>query len=376
MFVFKKYEMLHSNFNHRIFAFKNYIMSQFHSLSIHNIIRETAKAVTLSFVIPSEIKDTFRFTAGQYITLKAMINGKEVRRAYSLCATPTSGKLSVTIKEVEGGIFSAHANRNLKEGDILEVAPPEGRFEIDNAFAKAQHTYAAFAAGSGITPIMSMIKTVLEESSESKFVLVYGNKKLEDTIFREELLALRNKYQDRFSIEFIYSQNREDGAHYGRIMKSTVDFVVKNKYAAANFDHYYLCGPETMIKEVTQALKKNDVGEEQIHFELFTASKDTAIIEESLDGTSQIKIVCDDEEFSFTMPQDELILDAALDQDIDAPHSCQGGVCSSCIARVTEGTAVMEKNQILTDSEVAEGLILTCQAHPTSATLIVDFDDV
>ncbi len=363
-------------FNHRIFASKNYNMSQFYTLVIQKIIRETAKAVTLSFAIPEEHKNNFSFTAGQYLTLKTTINGEEVRRAYSLCSTPASGELNVTVKEVEGGSFSVHANRNLKEGDTLEVFPPEGRFELDNAFAKAQHSYAAFAAGSGITPIMSMIKTVLEQSNESKFLLVYGNKRPEDAIFRDELLALRNKYQDRFSIEFIYSQSREDGAHFGRIVMSTVNFVVKNKYAAANFDQYYLCGPETMIKEVTQVLKANGAGEEQIHFELFTASEDTADIQENLDGKSQIKIVCDDEEFSFVMPQDELILDAALDQDIDAPHSCQGGVCSSCIARVTEGTAVMEKNQILTDGEVAEGLILTCQAHPTSATLVVDYDDV
>ena len=351
-------------------------MSQFYTLSIHKITRETTKAVTLSFSVPSELKDTFRFTAGQYLTLKASIKGEEVRRAYSLCSTPASGELSVTVKEVESGVFSVHANQHLKEGDTLEVAAPEGRFVLDSAFAKAQHTYAAFAAGSGITPIMSMIKTVLEQSSESKFVLVYGNKKPEDAIYREELLALREQYKNRFSIEFIYSESREDGAHFGRIMKSTVNFVVKNKYASADFEHYYLCGPETMIKEVKQVLQENSVEENRIHFELFTASENSAQIEENLDGKSQIKVICDDEEYSFAMAQDVLILDAALDENIDAPHSCQGGVCSSCIARVTEGTAVMEKNQILTDSEVAEGLILTCQAHPTSATVVVDFDDV
>lgn len=350
-------------------------MSQFHKLTIATITRETEKAVTLSFTIPSELKDTFQFTSGQYLTLKTTIQGEEVRRAYSLCSTPASGDLSVTLKEVEGGTFSVFANQKLKEGDTLEVMPPEGRFELDNAFAKAK-TYAAFAAGSGITPIMSMIKTVLEQSTESKFVLVYGNKRPKDTIFRDELLALREAYKDRFSIEFIYSQSREDGAHFGRIMKSTVNFVVKNKYAAENFDHYYLCGPEPMIKEVTQVLQSNGTSEDQIHFELFTASEDEAPLEENLEGKSTIKIVCDDEEFSFAMAQDENILDAALDQDIDAPHSCQGGICSSCIARVTEGTAVMAKNQILTDSEVAEGLILTCQAHPTSTTLTVDYDDV
>lgn len=351
-------------------------MSQFHSLTIHKITRETTKAVSLHFAIPDNLKDSFSFQAGQYLTLKSAINGEEVRRAYSMSSTPYDHLISVTVKEVDGGTFSVYANQELKAGDVLEVMPPEGRFLLDNAFAKAKKTYAAFAAGSGITPIMSMIRTVLEQSDQSKFVLVYGNKTPEDTIFREALIALKNQYNDRLSIEFIYSQSREDDAHFGRIVKSTVNFVVKNKYASLDFDHYYLCGPEPMIKEVTQVLQENGVAEDTIHFELFTASEDSAVIEENLDGTSQIKVVCDDEEFTFTMPQDELILDAALDQDIDAPHSCQGGVCSSCIARVTEGTAVMEKNQILTDSEVAEGLILTCQAHPTSDKLVVDYDDV
>ena len=357
------------------FCAQNYAMSTFHSLIIQNITRETSQAVTLTFAVPSDLKDTFTFQAGQYLNIKTQINGSEVRRAYSLCSTPASGELSVTVKEVEGGTFSVHANRTLKVGDALEVAAPEGRFILDSAFAKA-NTYAAFAAGSGITPIMSMIKTVLEQSEDSKFVLVYGNKRPSETIFRDALLALREQYKDRLSIEFIYSQSREDGAHFGRIMRSTVNFVVKNKYASWDFEHYYLCGPEAMIQEVTTVLKDNGAQEDQIHFELFTAANNTNEVTENLDGTSKIKIVVDDEEFEFAMGQDEIILDAALDKDIDAPHSCQGGICSSCIARVTDGTALMAKNQILTDSEVAEGLILTCQAHPTSATITVDYDDV
>ena len=351
-------------------------MSQFHTLTIQKITRETPQAVRLSFAIPDTHKDSFSFQSGQYLTLKTLIKGAEVRRAYSMSSSPHDPLVSVTVKEVQNGTFSVHANQELKEGDTLEVAAPEGRFLLDSAFAKAQHTYLAFAAGSGITPIMSMIRTVLKQSEQSKFVLVYGNKTPQDTIFRDDLLALREQYKDRLSIEFIYSQSREDGAHFGRIMKSTVNFVVKNKYTAYDFDHHYLCGPEAMIKEVTQVLTDNGVEQEKIHFELFTASQEEAVVSENLEGKSTIKVVCDDEEFSFTMPQDELILDAVLDQGIDAPHSCQGGVCSSCIARVTEGTAVMEKNQILTDGEVAEGLILTCQAHPTSATLVVDYDDV
>ena len=368
--------MLHRHRNPLYFCAQKYTMSNFYKLTIQSITRETAQAISVGFSIPSDLKETFSYQAGQYITLKTIINDQEVRRAYSICSTPQSGALRVTIKEVEGGTFSTYANRELKEGDVLEVAPPEGRFVLDPAFAKAKKTYLAFAAGSGITPIMSMIKTTLEAATESSFVLVYGNKRPEDAIFKDALIALKDQYKDRFSVEFIYSQSREDGAHFGRIMKSTVNFVVKNKYASHDFNEYYLCGPEAMIKEVSKVLTSNGVADSNIHFELFTASTDEVVIEEALDGKSHIKVVVDDEEFEFTMSQDTLILDAALDEDIDAPHSCQGGICSSCIARVIEGTAVMEKNQILTDSEVAEGLILTCQAHPTSAKVVIDYDDV
>ena len=350
-------------------------MSQFHNLTIQSLKRVTEKAVAITFEVPANLTNDFHFLPGQYITLKATINGKEIRRAYSLCSTPQEG-LTVGIKEVENGVFSTYANRTLKEGDSLEMHTPEGKFKIDDsAFAKAQH-YAAFAAGSGITPILSMIKTTLEQSQESTFVLVYGNRTPEETMFKDDLIALREKFAGRFSIEFIYSQSRVDGAHFGRIMKSTVNFVVKNKYASHNFNDFFLCGPEGMIKEVTAVLKENTVAENNIHFELFTASTEASTIEETLDGQTAIKIICDDEAFEFTMAQDATILDAALDQDIDAPHSCQGGICSSCIARVTEGTAAMSQNQILTDAEVAEGLILTCQAHPTSAVVVIDFDDV
>lgn len=350
-------------------------MADFHSLSIQSIKRVTDKAVAITFSVPPALKETFNFSAGQYITLKTQLNDTEIRRAYSLCSTPQEG-LTVAIKEVENGTFSTHANRTLKEGDVLEVHPPEGKFKIENAALVKTQSYAAFAAGSGITPILSMIKTTLENSNESNFVLVYGNRTPEETMFRDELLALRESYKDRFSIEFIYSQSRVDGAHFGRIMKSTVNFVVKNKYAAHDFDSHFLCGPEPMIKEVTKVLKENGTLENNIHFELFTASEDEGSVDAPLDGKTTVKMLCDDEEFTFTMDQDAVILDAALEEDIDAPHSCQGGICSSCIARITEGTAVMAKNQILTDSEVAEGLVLTCQAHPTSTTIRVDYDDV
>ena len=346
-------------------------MADFHALTVQAITRLTPNAVALSFNIPDALKEDFQFQSGQYITLKANINNEEVRRAYSICSTPQSGHLEVGIKAVTDGRFSVYANEQLSIDDTLEVHPPEGKFVLTPASNK---THVAFAAGSGITPIMSMIKTTLETTS-NKFILVYGNKRPEDTMFRDALLALSESYPERFSIEWIYSQTREDGAHFGRISKPTVNFVVKNKYASWDIDSYYLCGPESMINEVSAVLEENGTPQSQILFELFTSS-DEGVVDQNLEGSSQLKIIVDDESHELTMDQNAIILDAALDADIDAPHSCQGGICSSCIARVIEGTATMRKNQILTDSEVAEGLILTCQAHPTSAKVVIDYDDI
>ncbi len=350
-------------------------MPDFHKLAIKHINRETPKAVSITFEVPSELKNLYSFVPGQYITLKKEIEGKEVRRAYSICSSPKSNTLSVAIKEVENGTFSVLANNQLKNGDVLEVHPPEGNFLL-NTNPEASNAYAAFAAGSGITPIMSMIKAVLEEESNSRFVLVYGNRTLEETIFHKELLALQLRYPDRLYIEFIYSRSQEDNARFGRIEKSTVNYVVKNKFKDTTFEAFYLCGPEKMITTVTDIITENGVEKNTIHFELFTSSSEEVEMDADLEGKTNITVLVDDEEFNFVMDQKKTILDAALEEDIDAPYSCQGGVCSSCICKVTDGTAIMEKNSILTDGELAEGLILACQAHPTSATIKIDFDDV
>jgi ring-1,2-phenylacetyl-CoA epoxidase subunit PaaE len=351
-------------------------MSQFHKLTIKNINKETDKCVTISFNIPSVLKDAFFFKAGQYITLKTEIDGKEIRRDYSLCSSPKSGQLKVAVKEVEGGTFSTYANTKLKENDVLDVAPPNGRFVFEPNTAKTR-TIAAFASGSGITPIMSIAKTVLEEEPNSTFVLVYGNKTPKDTIFYNEIQALQNKYPNRFDVQFVFSQSEEDNALFGRIEKSTVNYIIKNKYKYSIIDAFYICGPEGMINCVSDVLIENGVDKSNIHFELFTISTVSKAIDESLtDGNTKITVIVDDEETTFTMSQKKTILEAALDNDIDAPYSCQGGICSSCIARLTEGKATMRQNNILTDGELAEGLILTCQAQPTTPTIVVDYDNV
>ncbi|WP_282016937.1 ferredoxin--NADP reductase [Salegentibacter mishustinae] len=348
-------------------------MSTFFPLEIKEVIRETPQAVSLSFNIPENLKEEFKFNAGQYITIKAKLGDEELRRAYSLCSAPNSGEFKVTVKEVEGGKFSVIANNKLNAGDILEVHPPEGKFILKPS--GEARTYAAFAAGSGITPVLSIIKTVLAEEPKSRFVLTYGNKSPEETIFFKELLELQAKFPDRLFIEFVYSRTREDNSHFGRIETSTVNFVVKNKFKNHTFDAFYLCGPEEMINQVSDVLKENGVTEDKILYELFT-SEDTGAIETNVEGQTELTIMVDDEETTFSMDTKETVLDAALEHDLDVPYSCQGGICSSCIARIVEGKAEMRKNQILTDEEIEEGLILTCQAQPLTPKLKVDYDDV
>ncbi len=352
-------------------------MSQFHTLNIKDITRQTDQCVSITFDVPDHLKEDYKFKAGQYITLKTDIEGKEVRRDYSLCTSPSSGNLTVAVKEVENGTFSKYANQVLKVGDTLDVAQPQGRFTFSPDTSKTR-TIAAFAAGSGITPVLSIVKTVLEEEPNSKFVLVYGNKTLKDTIFLNDLLDIQNKYSDRLTIQFLYSQSQEKDALFGRIEKSTVNFIVKNKYKDVNIDAFYLCGPEGMINTVKDVLAENNIEDSKVFFELFTTTSSVSVedLEEVTDGTTSITVIVDDEEKTFTMSQQQSVLEAALEQDLDAPYSCQGGICSSCLARVKEGKATMRQNNILTDNEVAEGLVLTCQAHPVSSKIIVDYDDI
>lgn len=351
-------------------------MSEFHTLTIKHIEKTTAKAVTISFIVPQDLKETYQFKAGQYVTLKSNLNGQELRRDYSLCSSPNSGEFMVAVKEVPGGTFSVYANNQLKAGDTLEVAPPRGHFTFKPNDTMVKHI-ALFAAGSGITPILSIIKCALEEEVLSNVVLVYGNKTTEDTMFLKELLELQHQYNKRLSIQFVFSQAKEDNSIFGRIEKSTVNLILKNKHKDLDIDAFYICGPEEMIHTVKDVLAEHHTPRERVYFELFKAAKpterDTATIP---DGQTKITVVLDDETTTFEMSQKQTILEAALDKDLDAPYSCQGGICSSCLARVTEGDVKMRQNNILTDGEVADGLILTCQAHPLTPNVSIDYDDI
>ena len=351
-------------------------MSQFHKLKINYLDKNTDQAVVIGFEIPSELKSDFEFKAGQYITIKTELDGNEIRRDYSICSSKNSGDLRVAVKAVSDGNFSKYANSQLKLGDQLDVGKPNGRF-IFEPDATSSRTIAAFAAGSGITPIMSITKTLLEEEPESKMILIYGNKTPQDTIFFDELIDLRETYGDRLIFKFVFSQTQEDEALFGRIERSTVNFLLKNDYKDHDIESFYLCGPEPMIHTVSDVLKEFGVAENNIRYELFTTTASTEPSDDAIvDGQTQVKVLLDDEEFEFVMDAKNSVLAAALEEDIDAPYSCQGGICSSCLARITEGSVTMRQNNILTDGEVAEGLILTCQSHPTTSSITIDYDDV
>jgi ring-1,2-phenylacetyl-CoA epoxidase subunit PaaE len=350
-------------------------MSSFYKLQIKEVTKETESSVSVVFNIPLELKPNFEYIAGQYINLKLKLDGEELRRAYSICSSPNSGELRIAIKAIKNGTFSKFANTDLKVGDLIEVGTPEGKFTFEPK-PEAQKNYAAFVAGSGITPVLSIIHSVLEGEPKSSFVLVYGNKTATDTMFYNQLHTLQQKYIGRLFVHYVFSQQQQEDTLFGRIDKSAVNYVLKNKHKEKEFSKFYLCGPEEMITLVSDVLKENNILEKNIKFELFTASLDENEISSAPNDHTTITVVVDGDEATFEMSAKQTILDAALKQGLDAPYSCQGGICSSCLARVTSGTAEMKKNSILTDGEIAEGLILTCQAHPTSAQIIVDYDDV
>ena len=350
-------------------------MSSFYKLSIKEIIKETADAVSILFNVPEELKSHYTFVAGQYVNLKVTLDGQEIRRAYSICSAPKSGELRIAVKSIKTGFFSKFANEKLAVGNVIEVGTPEGKFTFEPKTDR-QKNYAAFVAGSGITPVFSILKSVLEEEPNSTFVLVYGNKSEKDTIFHNQLHDLQLQYVGRLFVQNVYSQSTADNALLGRIDHTTVNFILKNKHAEMEFSKFYLCGPEEMINLVSNTLKENNISDSDIKFELFSTASNDKEATSGADGHTEISILVDSEETTFEMSQQQTLLEAALKQGLDVPYSCQGGICSSCICRITEGAAEMKKNQILNESEVAEGLTLACQAYPTTTTIKIDFDDV
>tara|TARA_B110000495_G_scaffold90745_1_gene78381 strand:- start:1007 stop:2047 length:1041 start_codon:yes stop_codon:yes gene_type:complete len=342
----------------------------FHSIVVKKIKQETLDSVVITFRVPINLKSHYLFKAGQYLTLKANIGGDLIKRSYSICSSPNSGLLQIGAKALSKGIFSNYLNNALREGDSLEVSKPEGRFVFENT--DKHKNYCGFASGSGITPLLSIIHEVLLSNSNNCFVLAYGNKSKASTMFLQEVERFQNTFKDRFFCYYTYSQESNSNAAFGRIDSSFVRYTLK-QHSSLSFDKIYLCGPEKMIENTVETLENSGYNKKKIAFELFYTKSSDKILNSN---SAQAQIHYDDEVFEITIPKKMTILDAALQKNLDVPYSCQGGVCSSCIAKITSGSANMIQNNILTDSEVEEGLILTCQAIPSSKKITINYDDV
>jgi ring-1,2-phenylacetyl-CoA epoxidase subunit PaaE len=353
---------------------------KFHTLTIKNIRKETEDTVSIAFDVPAELKNDYAFLAGQYLTLKTIINGEDTRRSYSLCSAPYEGEYRVAVKQVENGVFSTFANHSLKEGDSLDVMTPTGNFCL-HTNKKANNSYALFAAGSGITPILSIAKTVLFEEPKSDVTLFYGNKNFNSINFREELEALKNTHMDRLRIVHVLSrESLGNKIQKGRIDKEKCTDLYKAFLANNSVDGVYICGPEEMILGVKDSLAENGVDQKNIHFELFTTpgvkKTEEKIISNESSIASNVTIILDGDVIDLSMTSSgESILDVAQKAGADLPFACKGGVCCTCKAKIIEGSARMDVNYSLEKDEVEAGYILTCQAHPTSEKLIVSFDE-
>lgn len=356
----------------------------FHTLRIKDVRKETADCCSIAFEVPAELETAYQFTQGQYLTLKAMINGEDVRRSYSICTSPLDKELRVAVKQVEQGKFSTYANHTLKTGDTLDVMTPTGSFFTTLDASQEKH-YVGFAAGSGITPIISILKTVLETEPNSRFTLFYGNKNTKSIIFKEEIETLKNIYMQRLVVHYFLSREMLDAPLMnGRIDKEKCEAILDKLIDVNSIDECFSCGPESMIFAVRDTLKEQGVDEKNIHFELFTSplgklgqEKKRTVKEEDKGKVSNVTINLDGRAFVFDLPfGTDNLLDAALKQGADLPYACKGGVCCTCKAKVLEGAVDMEVNYALEKDEVENGFVLTCQAYPTTEKVVVDFDEL
>jgi ring-1,2-phenylacetyl-CoA epoxidase subunit PaaE len=354
-------------------------------LKIDDVRRETAECVSVGFEIPAAFREEFRFVQGQNITVRIWMGDKEVRRSYSICSSPLESGLRIAIKKVPGGVFSTWANEQLAPGHEIEVLPPSGRFNTELRPGNRKH-YLALAAGSGITPVLSLIKTTLAVEPESHFTLIYGNRNRLSIVFREELEALKNRYIERFSLYHILSrEDMEIPLYQGRIDVAKCAQLFRRLIDLRSVDEVFLCGPEQMIFSVKDWLERQGVERRKIHFELFhTVDGAPSILRPPVPEArtsmpqaqvSQVTIRLDGMSHSFNLPfEGPPVLEAALIEGVDLPFACKGGVCSTCRAKLLEGKVEMDNNYALEADELEAGYILTCQSHPRSEKVVIDFD--
>lgn len=348
------------------------------------VTKDTEDTVVVGFEIPKALKEVFSFRPGQYLTLEAIIDSQKVRRSYSLCSKANNNTWEVAIKKVPGGLFSTYANEALQAGMTLDVMPPQGSFVIDPSSGNDTKHYVAIVAGSGITPVMSMIRTYLEADPRVRFTLLYGNKNTDSIIFREALEDLKNQYLNRLSIFHIFSRERQ-GADllYGRINAEKCETFFTRLIDKTQVEQYLLCGPGEMIFEVKEQLEQMGVASDDIRYELFTTAGMTTSTkatdqEPSFDpaSASKVSVILDGITTDMVLTYGaQSILDAAMESGLDMPYACKGGVCSTCKAKVIAGKVDMDVNFALEPDELAAGFVLTCQAHPRSPEVVVDFDD-
>jgi ring-1,2-phenylacetyl-CoA epoxidase subunit PaaE len=355
----------------------------FHKLAIADIRRETAEAVSIAFAVPDHLAEMFRFTPGQYLTLRSFIDGEDVRRSYSICSGLDDRELRIAIKRLGGGTFSCFAHECLRAGDVVDVMPPVGRFTLAPE-PSAARTFVAFAAGSGITPVMSILKSVLRRETLSRFFLVYGNRTRAGIIFRDALNDLKDRYLDRFALTHILSREQHEiRLLNGRIDAEKVPLLMRAAPAPHLIDRAFICGPSGMIETTEPALLRLGVPQDRIAIERFTPAPGSArrlatmvVAEPAAPAVAAAGIVLHGVRSDVPVAADETILQAGLRAGLDMPYSCQGGMCCTCRARLLEGKVDMALNYSLAPWETAAGYVLTCQSRPTTGRVVVDYDHI
>ena len=356
-------------------------MAKFYALEVKEISKDTDDCTVVTFNVPENLQEEFTFQPGQHLTLKKIINDEDVRRSYSLCSSPLENQWKVAVKQIPEGKFSTYINQDLNSGDVMEVMPPSGLFGVkpdDNS----RKNYIFFAAGSGITPILSMIKTHLAQEPHSNCQLFYLNKNVKSIIFKEDIEQIRNKFFGRFEIFYFLTREQRDIELFnGRFTPDKIKQLSETILNVENTDECFICGPEQMIFMIRDELSKLGLSKDHIHYELFVSGlseADKKRVEKTRQkrkGSTEITILDGGKEFHFDMTkEDDNILDAALAAGADLPFACKGGVCSTCKCQVKEGKVEMKVNYALEKDEVAQNYVLSCQAIPTTDKVIVDFD--
>lgn len=354
---------------------------EFHRLTIADVRRETPEAVSIAFAVPHELAGAYRFNPGQHLTLRTQIDGAEVRRSYSICTAPDDGELRVAVKRVEGGAFSTLANGAIKPGDEIDVMTPQGRFGVASDPAAAR-TYVAIVAGSGITPIMSILRTVLTHEPKSRVVLIYGNRTTQSIIFREALEDVKDRFMGRFTVHHVLSREHQEIPVFdGRIDGAKLDTLLRT-LPQSGVDHAFLCGPGGLIEDGKAALLRLGVQPERIHVEYFstdgspitTRAKGQDVVADAQEARVDVRL--NGARHSVQVRAGENIVDAGLRAGLEMPYSCRGGMCCTCRAKVTEGEVRMDTNYSLEPWELEAGYVLTCQAHPVTPKVVLDYDQV